>query len=471
MNYNMMSEKVKSYLTENNQDYSNGAIDLILLENTRVKKAVTRDFISKLPNYDEQLERAYIEVETIATDFNGFYHFKPLVNLRQQLSNIDVLKYPDLNGNDHKTMISLHGMYLSDAIYYFFTSVTIEGVHSGLSFYRYERFLNKELPLELKWSRYVARIFDAYMKQLTEWEAPSDLIKDLRKLYDVAINEISAKMKGETVKVYFSSSPYDFFRMSEGNSWHSCHSIYDGDYKGGTTSYILDSLSIIMYVESNGNSLQHRRVCFIYDNTIGFSRAYGNIGGDEALINSVVSELTKYFGTMDKADQEVYYTSHSDSLQYPDYKYNPVDTFLFKDTIVETIAEPIVGATAICIECGRQHYQNESINCCTGSSRECEVCGHRHDEEDMYWVEGYGMVCDDCVIICHHCGEAMTENDATATNNGMVCESCLTRHDYYQCDECGEYVQIDDTISTEDDETGEVNLFCSGHCRNMYFNI
>ena len=53
-----------------------------------------------------------------------------------------------------------------------------------------------------------------------------------------------------TRKMYFvvSLNPLDYLTMSNGVSWKSCHNIYDGCYKGGVLSYMLDNSSFITFV-------------------------------------------------------------------------------------------------------------------------------------------------------------------------------------------------------------------------------
>ncbi len=51
-------------------------------------------------------------------------------------------------------------------------------------------------------------------------------------------------------KLYFviSLNPLDYFTMSVGVNWRSCHHIEDGSWRGGCMSYMLDKTSMITYV-------------------------------------------------------------------------------------------------------------------------------------------------------------------------------------------------------------------------------
>ena len=82
------------------------------------------------------------------------------------------------------------------------------------------------------------------------------------------------------VKFYLSLNPLDYFTMSFGNSWSSCHTIdkrnernmpssYSGMYCGGTMSYMLDQTSFITFVHKN--KMTHYEDGKIYRNMFHFS--------------------------------------------------------------------------------------------------------------------------------------------------------------------------------------------------------
>lgn len=53
-------------------------------------------------------------------------------------------------------------------------------------------------------------------------------------------------------KALLSIHPCDFLEMSNtDNTWHSCHNLDDGEYQGGTLSYMCDEVSMVFYTVSN----------------------------------------------------------------------------------------------------------------------------------------------------------------------------------------------------------------------------
>jgi len=117
-----------------------------------------------------------------------------------------------------------------------------------------------------------------------------------------------------------------------------------------------------------------------------------------------------------------------------------------------------------------------------GSGYECSSCGNRISEDDMYNING-DYYCNDCyselfffcescsedcsvegmieiedkeIYVCGYCAEhnyyrceecGSYFSEATSTNNGYVCQSCL--EDYSYCESCETYMQEGEMVDDE----------------------
>lgn len=102
--------------------------------------------------------------------------------------------------------------------------------------------------------------------------------------YADMVSDLKRKMQ-----FIISLNPLDYLTMSNGINWKSCHNIFDGCYKAGTISYMLDATSIITFVVQGINDDIHkipkvyRQMYHYKDNLFVQSRLYpqGNDGATD----------------------------------------------------------------------------------------------------------------------------------------------------------------------------------------------
>jgi len=97
----------------------------------------------------------------------------------------------------------------------------------------------------------------------------------------------------------------------------------------------------------------------------------------------------------------------------------------------------------------------------------CDDCGGRYHQEDSYSTND-GLYCEDCFnrsyVNCHHCGEAVYNDDALETiNEDYICEYCRNRH-YVFCSGCEKYVKMEYSHTTHDG-----NSLCTECYESDYF--
>lgn len=260
--------------------------------------------------------------------------------------------------------------------------------------------------------------------------------------------------------VYLSVSPYDFTRMSVGNSWDSCHYPTNG-YGSGALSYAMDELTMICYEEaSNGVELVNRRVAWFGDNELMFGRLYG---GDSmnSIIEKAVADIFGESSLTERSPSLFPYDTTKNSNHYQDYASHNTRRYCYDSLPWLFDCNMTVGAKAFCVNCGTSDHNLDGVTCshCT-NLRECEHCGDEHSEDDMYYVDGYGWVCDDCAFVCSHCGNAHLVRDSVDSEDGLICEGCYGDH-YVTCDRCGCVMRDYNANFIEDEETGYTEVLCN----------
>ena len=191
-----------------------------------------------------------------------------------------------------------------------------------------------------------------YNKVLAEY---ADMVSDLKRKMQFII----------------SLNPLDYLTMSNGVNWKSCHNIFDGCYKAGTISYMLDATSIITFVVQGINDDIHkipkvyRQMYHYKKNLFVQSRLYpqGNDGATD-LYEKFRGFMIKEFSNLLGIDGEWTYkngygycTNHINSVgkHYPDYKHIG-DTGIFypisKEYDIQNL-KMTVGHETICANCGR----------------------------------------------------------------------------------------------------------------------
>ena len=276
-----------------------------------------------------------------------------------------------------------------------------------------------------------------------------------------------------------SANPVDYWRMSFGSSWCSCHTIdklkrfapsrggqsYDGMHGSGTESYMLDSPTIIMYTvdkdyEGSDYELEpkiNRCMFHIGQGKFIMGRVYpqGKDGEKDVyrqwrnIFQTVISEclgIPNYWRTeydlTSKREQRTTTGTH-----YPDYDmeycniagwswYKP-----FADSVPSTTKIKI-GHYPICPSCGEEHDIENNIECerCSDEYNDyiehCHCCGARIDtERDCYETDGDGWYWCDCDCAARDGFRyAVDEEDGYLRNeNDLYYEDCSGDwyRDYY----------------------------------------
>lgn len=269
--------------------------------------------------------------------------------------------------------------------------------------------------------------------------------------------------------------PCDYLEMSNRkNSWSSCHCLDNGEYHGGTLSYMNDECSMIFYTVDDDvtgdfyTAPKRTRQVFCYNNGILLqSRMYPQTDDNEAremyrnIVQHTIADclMLPNLWTLKREHDEVSrrVSTHDDALHYRDYEYKcyKSNISLLKDAGIDDDANILVGHTAYCLECSEPVNETNTIYCDSCSDDgyvTCEDCGHRTREDDAHYINGY-YYCDDCCSYCEDCHE-YTTGDTTEVHgdNGYtyyMCQGCLEEN-YHYCDGCEEYFHKDKGYDTGD---------------------
>ena len=256
-----------------------------------------------------------------------------------------------------------------------------------------------------------------------------------------------------------SLNPLDYWGMSFGYKWASCHTIdlhnvrenprcnFHGEWSAGTESYMLDQSTVIFYIineDYEGNVFwdedkMQRAVISINENGSMFyeGRVYpdGRDGGDRSLaqqfrvsMQKVISELwdLNNYWRVEKGIRTCRDNIISTGLQYEDYfHYDDVNISFNKDECLE-FPKIRIGHATICPGCGCTHDDKTNILCpdCNENAIKCACCGAPIDlDYDYECIDGEYYCCGDC-----------------------ACEA-----GYHWCDDCDDWVHEDNLYYCEND--------------------
>ena len=476
-------EEVCDYLYDENWSYSENAVEYIIDKWWEAKYELIT-FLSKHPKWN--WETLSIEVNAAYTRIfskDALHEFTSW--LMETYRRMNDLRFWDSVPDEMADIIRLLYVIINDV---FLSENNAEDIAKLNS-------INDKFSIRTngKSSKVVGKVC-----RVMGWDKYDGYCAQYAKLCD-AINPL--KLKRNT---YFSVHPLAYLTMSEGESWSSCLATYDdyegygtpgaGGYCAGTLSYMLDGTSLIYYtLNTNDEIKEHYRKPFFtrqvvaYNNgTIFNSRLYPQ--GNDSNTGNAYEEVRKVTQTVfaECEGKPNYYVTkfspQSDggekreliydlvawgygAIGYPDWRYGfPASISYHKG---EEPTSMVVGATPICIECGCEFSDSETINCCSPKNLvECYECGDRINREDAYYIDGE-WYCSDCVTCCEECNEYVPINNTTYTGYGTyVCERCLD-WDYTLCED-GEYYRNDDVIETEEGsywyvEHTDEYFYCS-HC-------
>lgn len=265
-----------------------------------------------------------------------------------------------------------------------------------------------------------------------------------------------------------SINPLDYLTMSFGNSWASCHTIdknnkrnmpnsYEGAYSSGTMSYMLDRSSMVFYTvdgDYEGTELWNepkitRQMFHWGEGKLVQGRLYpqGNDGDDFAyapnrtIVQEIMATILKMpnLWTLKRGTGAATEYVFTQGTHYPDYKHFSNCT-LSKLKDIANSNTFTIGHRPICVECGREHRNSSSINCChpNNVSYVCERCGAAvYDADDIHYIDG-DYYCEDCCFYCDDCNEWHLGEGTFIEGYGEVCDDCLECNFTY-CDECDAY--------------------------------
>lgn len=282
-----------------------------------------------------------------------------------------------------------------------------------------------------------------------------------------------------------SLNPLDYLLMSNGNSWRSCHYIdyfddHPGEYSSGTISYMLDETSIVFYTVNasyDGDNIEltektQRQIFGYNDCQIMQSRMYPqnndynaeNIYEDfRNIMQKVIADCLEKPNLWVRRKKHLNVVHGNGATCYPDWEYNDLcSTSVLKEKSGLDLVSIVLGATPICVECGKTHNKVGNINCCRDGYC-CEDCGRYISEDDVIWVGDYPY-CRDCVSWCDCCQEwTRDEMYYIKSEDRSVCEYCLNEY-YVYCAHCYTYHNMDETFYDED--RGE--YFCPDCFEELY---
>ena len=256
----------------------------------------------------------------------------------------------------------------------------------------FAKIINHNFDIKAVAGQKLSRVINKLCHTL-EIDKDENYNKEFAKFSD-AVNPLS--IKRHTV---ISCHPVDYFTMSFGNSWASCHTIdkknirrltdsFEGMYSGGTMSYMLDGTSVVFYTvdnKYNGNELElepkiNRNMFHIGEDKIVQGRVYpqcndGTTNIYDKFRNIMQKVIADCMGKnnlwkLKRGTDECIEVIDSCGVHYRDYeKFDSCNvSYLKLEDGTYNENSIIVGHKPICPSCGREHTIKSNIECsrCNG---------------------------------------------------------------------------------------------------------
>lgn len=455
---NVNANLVKNYtdgmrkaLDERYWNYSNYILGDIAQRSFKAK-ATLYELFSKHPNWNP--EKGYIQFDAnINRPFsrNAIRYFLStidrMIGYNEIKVDIPVDKWTEIYG----ALWDIDSQYLKDCS------------TGDIAEYLNQINENYRIRPEMRASKVIGKVFRT--------EGLDTQIPDYGKLFSSMSDDINPLViKRHTV---ISLNPVDYLLMSNGDTWKSCHNIEDADdpgcYSAGTISYMLDENSFIFYTVDasyDGSEIEFEekasRQVFAYKDGVLFqSRMYPqscDCGAEEMykdtreIVQKIVSECEGFnnLWITTKSDVNDFVKLGDGACCYPDWHRGcPGGDHCRVSRQKETETSHVkikVGKRPICIQCGEEHENHNTINHCDAYF--CTRCGYSVDRDDVYWC-GDDPYCGDCVSYCEKCCEYYPKDNVTETYHGTyVCSDCLAEY-YYYCEDLEDYVSKDYAVEFE----------------------
>lgn len=233
--------------------------------------------------------------------------------------------------------------------------------------------------------------------------------------------------------------PCDFLEMSSKTStWKSCHNLSTGSYKTGTLSYMVDSVSMILFTvdpEIKDHfyraARRTRQMFFFKENMLYQSRLYPEDSSEIMTQNrSIVQKIiatclgVPNFWTLKTKRNELSEICESaeGSEQYPDYDYCG-NLSILKGTAVS--GKIIIGEKPICVCCGTGTAYDGQLKCGCENKVVCQDCGETVPRAHTRYIEN-AFHCNACLHLCASCGRIIRDTMYPAYDRkGNQIEVCL----------------------------------------------
>lgn len=379
---------------------------------------------------EKELENAYaiINYHTYTKEsYEKYSSFRAMMKRLNNWINSQFGNYADSEENCTQLVIDSHVVGIIND-----SSLGIRGIREGQTFNKVIGKILREMKLDSKWVNYnreMARLGDA-----------------------------STPLKYTRFTI-LSANPVDFWRMSFGSSWSSCHTIdklgnfsasrggqsYDGMHGSGTESYMLDNSTLIMYTvdkDYDGND---------YELQPKINRCLFHVGEGKFIMGRIYPQGKDGEKDVYKQWRNIFQAIMAECLDVPNYwkteydkrsKLNQIDSC---GTHYEDYAQDYCDIAGWSWHKPFSDSKPSNRTIFIGHYPICPCCGSEHDVENNIECERCG---DDGEYIerCYNCGDRInTEYDSYETDgNGRYwcCLDCANNDGYYMPVDSDEYYVV-----------------------------
>jgi hypothetical protein len=415
----MSIERMFNFYDSHDVSYDRSVMHKIYRESENAKEKL-RNLLSVAPSWDSEKQAYKFECEVEYLDKRAVNHTIEVIELI--MDRFDKYELRESERWIHETTMTIY--------------VLRDEIRSNGILTITPRMIDRTEYYGQKYSvgQKITRIINASCKKFIERfpECKDEMTKAFNDFSNVACS------KKEIKTFWLSVNPFDFMRMSHGNSWDSCHYV-DGCHRSGAIDYALDSCSAVLYQENDRGQLISRQHVIFQDNKFYIGRRYGEHFGlhemNKELVVKLMFDIDYKILENDFCVPNIR-TSY-DGTHYRDYEdyegvYVKVDDLLTDDG-------ERMGKMPICFHCGAEHERCESFICTSCDNQHyCEVCESFEDYDEMVWSHSHeAYVCEHHVTQCDDCGRYYDETTRVSGGND-VCNNCLESH-YTMCDICEDW--------------------------------
>lgn len=281
--------------------------------------------------------------------------------------------------------------------------------------------------------------------------------------------QITRMRQGKKTTYFIDFRPEASLLAGNGRGFRSCYGLpyfpnREADcYNNSPSAYAWSANTAILYsLADDEHSLTNRAWIYFVNGSIYFGRFYGNEISRE--VCKVAAQKMGFEPSLNMIG-----LGNVNSIVKGDIYVSDALEIGFGSCVCDY--DERINLKTQCISCGSYNFnENDSSDClcadCRNEGSYCEKCGDLCDQDDMVYIDGYGLCCTDCASQCDDCGDWHLNRHMTDVGGNsrtvMICEHCMD--DWTYCEHCQDYERQEDTIYMDN-----LDIIVCDYCARHYY--